>query len=140
MRRTYGSALKYSSPSAAADLYPTLDDPSSTLISREVTLLPRHWEWLANQSGGTSATLRKLIEDAKKKSSAHTSVKQVQERVYRFMSVIGGDMKGYEEALRALYRADREKFLWHIQDWPADVRTYVVDMAKPIFEAVRRFS
>ena len=114
--------------------------PKLGVISREVTLLPRHWEWLANQSGGASATLRKLIEDAKKKSSAHTSVKQVQERVYRFMSVIGGDMKGYEEALRALYKADRAKFLWHIQDWPADVRTHVVDMAKPIFEAVRRFS
>jgi hypothetical protein len=109
--------------------------PKLGVISREVSLLPRHWEWLANQSGGASATIRKLIEDAKKKSSTHTSVKQVQERVYRFMSVVAGDMKGYEEALRALYKADREKFLLHIQDWPADVRTHVVEMAKPVFEA-----
>jgi len=105
------------------------------VISREVSLLPRHWEWLANQSGGASATIRKLIEDAKSRSYAHTSVKQVQERVYRFMSVVAGGMQGYEEALRALYKADRKNFLLHIQDWPADVRTHVVEIAKPVIEA-----
>jgi hypothetical protein len=109
--------------------------PKLGVISREVSLLPRHWEWLANQSGGASATIRKLIEDAKKRSSAHTSIKHVQERVYRFMSVIAGDMTGYEEALRALYKADRKNFLLHMRDWPTDVRTHVVEMAKPIFEA-----
>ncbi len=109
--------------------------PRLGVTSREVTLLPRHWEWLASQPGGASAAIRKLIEEAKKKSSTHISVKQLQERVYRFMSVIAGDMKGYEEALRALYRADRKSFLLQIKDWPADVRTHVVEMAKPVFEA-----
>ena len=109
------------------------------MISREVSLLPRHWEWLASQPSGASATIRKLIEEAKKRSATHNSVKQVQERVYRFMSVIAGDMKGYEEALRALYKADRKNFLLHIQDWPTDVRTHVIEMAKPVFEAVRNF-
>src|ERR1700679_2948656 len=112
--RKLTSSLLFGSPLQCVRLS-CLGRPKLGVISRELSLLPRHWEWLANQSGGASATIRKLIEDAKKKSSAHTSVKQVQERVYRFMSVIGGDMKGYEEALRALYKADRKKFLWHIQ-------------------------
>jgi uncharacterized protein len=109
--------------------------PKLGVISREVSLLPRHWEWLASQPSGASATIRKLIEEAKKKSSTRNSVKHVQECVYRFMSVIVGDMKGYEEALRALYKADRKNFLLHIQDWPTDVRTHVIEMAKPVFEA-----
>ena len=109
--------------------------PKLGVISREVSLLPRHWEWLASQPGGASAMIRKLVEEARKRSSVNISVKQVQERVYRFMSVIAGDMKGYEEALRALYQADRRKFLLHIQFWPADVRTHVIEMAKPVFEA-----
>lgn len=108
--------------------------PKLGVVSREVSLLPRHWEWLAQQSGGASATIRKLVEDAKKRSSAQTSVKQVQERVYRCMSVIAGDMKGYEEALRALYKSDRKNFLQQIHEWPADVRMYVTEMAKPVFE------
>jgi uncharacterized protein len=80
--------------------------------------------------------IRKLIEEARKRSSTHVGVKVVQERAYRFMSVIAGDTKGYEEALRALYKADRKNFLLHIQDWPADVRSHVIELAKPVFEVV----
>ena len=40
--------------------------PRIGVVSREVTLLPRHWEWLADQSGGASVTLRKLVEDARR--------------------------------------------------------------------------
>jgi len=109
--------------------------PRLGVICREVSLLPRHWEWLASQPGGASAAIRKLIEEARKRSSTHLSVKEIQERVYRFMSVIAGDMEGYEEALRALYKADRRNFLLHIHGWPADVRTHVIEMAKPVFEA-----
>jgi uncharacterized protein len=109
--------------------------PKLGVISREVSLLPRHWEWLANQPSGASATIRKLIEDAKKRSYIHVGVRQVQEHVYRFMSVIAGDMKGYEEALRALYKADRENFLLHTRDWPVDVRIHAVEMAEHIFAA-----
>ena len=110
--------------------------PKLGVISREVSLLPRHWEWLASQPGGASATIRKLIEEARKRSSTHMSVKKIQERVYRFMSVIAGDMKGYEEALRALYKTDRRNFLLHTQDWPIDVRSHVIALANPAFETV----
>jgi hypothetical protein len=109
--------------------------PKLGVVSREVSLLPRHWEWLATQPGGASATLRKLIEEAKKKSSTHISIKQVQERAYRFMSVIAGDLEGYEEALRALYKYDRKSFLLHIQEWPRDIKNHVLEMAKPIFDS-----
>lgn len=109
--------------------------PRLGVISREISLLPRHWEWLASQPGGASATLRKLIEEARKKSTAHVSVKQIQERAYRFMSVMAGNMKGYEEALRALYKADRRNFLLHMQEWPVDVRTHAIELSKPVFDA-----
>ena len=52
------------------------------------------------------------------------------------MSVIAGNMKGYEEALRALYKADRTMFLRHIHDWPVDVKHHVITLAKPVFEAL----
>lgn len=110
--------------------------PRLGVMSREVSLLPRHWEWLANQPGGASATIRKLIDEARKRSATHISVKQAQERAYRFMSVIAGDMKGYEEALRALYKADRKNLLFHMQHWTVDVRSHVLELAKPVFEAV----
>jgi len=112
--------------------------PRLGVISREISLLPRHWEWLANQPGGTSATIRKLVEEARKRSSSRPGIKQLQERTYRFMSVMAGDMQGYQEALRALYRADRRKFFLHIENWPADVRSYVIELAKPVFEDERQ--
>ncbi|HEV2703497.1 MAG TPA: DUF2239 family protein [Steroidobacteraceae bacterium] len=110
--------------------------PRLGVISREISLLPRHWEWLASQPGGASASLRKLIDEARRKSTGHVSIKQIQERAYRFMSVMAGDMKGYEEALRALYKADRRSFLLHTQEWPLDVRAHASEMAKPVFDAV----
>jgi hypothetical protein len=108
--------------------------PKLGVISREVSLLPRHWEWLATQAGGASATLRRLVEDAKKKSETGQDIKQSQERTYKFMSVLAGDQIGYEEALRALYKKDKKKFVGLIQEWPSDVRTYAMELAKPVFE------
>jgi hypothetical protein len=107
--------------------------PKLGVISREVSLLPRHWEWLATQPGGASGTLRKLVEEAKKKNSTGSDVKQAQERTYKFMSALAGDMKGYEEALRALYRKDKKAFNANISEWPKDVREHTVELAKAVF-------
>jgi hypothetical protein len=107
--------------------------PKLGVVSREVSLLPRHWEWLATQSGGASAALRKLVEDAKKKSLGGNQVKQAQERTHHFMSALAGDLKGYEEALRALYNKDEKKFLALIAEWPGDVKRYVADLAYSVF-------
>ncbi|MGK5084411.1 DUF2239 family protein [Bdellovibrionota bacterium FG-1] len=103
--------------------------PKLGVISREVSLLPRHWEWLASQPGGASASLRKLVEEAKKKAVSGNCVKQAQERTYRFMSVMAGDLEGYEDALRSLYRGDKERFLKQIEAWPRDVRVYAAELA-----------
>jgi len=108
--------------------------PKLGVISREVSLLPRHWEWLANQSGGASAILRKLVEDAKKKESGDSNLKLIQEKTYKFMSVMAGDLKGYEEALRALYKKDKKNFLSQIQLWPSDIKNYLVEISSPVFD------
>jgi len=107
--------------------------PKLGVVSREVSLLPRHWEWLANQPGGASVTLRNLVEEAKRKSASGQNLKQIQERTYKFMSVIAGDFKGYEEALRALYKRDQKAFLAQIQEWPRDVREHTLELATSIF-------
>jgi hypothetical protein len=104
------------------------------VISREISLLPKHWEWLATQSGGSSATLRRLVEEAQKKSSNNSSIKQIQERVYRVMSVLAGDFHGYEEALRALYKKDCKSFFSRIETWPKDVQKYLGEIGKSVFE------
>lgn len=107
--------------------------PKLGVMSREVSLLPRHWEWLATQSGGASAALRALVTEAIRKESGSVSIKQAQERTYKFMSVMGGDLKGYEEALRALYKKDVEKFISHIDEWPRDIKNHTKDLAEPVF-------
>ena len=99
-------------------------------------MLPRHWEWLATQSGGASSTLRNLVEEAKKKLTNGNHIKQAQERTYKFMSAIAGDFVGYEEAIRALYKRDENNFLIQIQGWPNDVKNHAVEMAGPAFDKV----
>jgi len=108
--------------------------PKLGVVSREVSLLPRHWEWLAAQSGGASATLRTLVEDARKKSSNTGHVKQAQERTYKFMSAMAGDLEGYEEALRALYKREKKTFLAHIRNWPSDVKDHSMELSEPAFD------
>lgn len=107
--------------------------PKLGVISREVSLLPKHWEWLATQSGGASNTLRKLVEESMKKTSGTLTVKTAQERTYKFMSVEAGDLENYEEALRALYRKDKERFTSEIKAWPRDVQKHIFELAKPVF-------
>ena|ERR1017187_10526732 len=108
--------------------------PKLGVTSREVSLLPRHWEWLATQSGGASATLRKLVEEAKKASLGSNHTKQAQERTYSFISVMAGDLQNFEEALRALYKKDEKKFVAYINDWPIDVQRYALELSQPVFK------
>jgi len=107
--------------------------PKLGVVAREVSLLPRHWEWLATQSGGASATIRRLIEDARKKTSDRDTIKQSQERTYKFMTAIGGDLPGYEEALRALYAKDGKKFQKQIGEWPEHVKDHAIVLAATAF-------
>lgn len=107
--------------------------PKLGVICREISLLPRHWEWLATQPGGASATLRRLIDEAKKSSAGTVSIKQAQERTYKFMSVMAGDLPGYEEALRALYKKDKKVFLQQMEAWPVDVKSHSLELAAAVF-------
>lgn len=110
-----------------------LGRPKLGVVSREVSLLPEHWEWLATQSGGASATLRKLVDQAKKQLIGKDSVKRSQERTYAFMSALAGNLPNYEEALRALFAKNKKKFEAEINEWPKDVKNHATKMAKSAF-------
>ncbi|MBB5744509.1 DUF2239 family protein [Brevundimonas variabilis] len=99
--------------------------PKLGVQAREVTLLPRHWEWLGQQSGGASASLRRLVDEARAKGR---TLRDRQDAAYRFMQALCGDMAGYEEALRAVYRSDASGLSTHMQDWPEDVQAYVLGL------------
>ena len=105
------------------------------VVSREVSLLRRQWEWLAAQSGGASAVLRRLVDEARRKTGESVSIKQAQERTYKFLHALAGDLQGYEEALRALYKKDPKGFARHMEGWPKDVKTNAAKLAGPVFSA-----
>ncbi|MEP6781986.1 MAG: DUF2239 family protein [Gemmatimonadaceae bacterium] len=111
--------------------------PKLGVVAREVTLLPRHWEWLARQSGGASVALRKLVDEAKKGNESRDRTRAAQESAYRFLSVMAGNQSGFEEATRALFAADQEKFEQLAQRWPSDVRNHAIVLASRAFGATR---
>ena len=79
--------------------------PRLGVMAKEVTLLPRHWDWLNLQPGGASAALRRLVDDARKTSGDRDRLRTAQEAAYRFMSAIAGNLPGFEEATREIGRA-----------------------------------
>jgi hypothetical protein len=103
--------------------------PSLGVVAREVTLLPRHWDWLASQSGGASATLRRLVDGARRQDGAASEARAGQEAAYRFLTAMAGDRPGYEEAIRALFAGDRPHFERLIAAWPADIRDHATRLA-----------
>ena len=103
--------------------------PRLGVVAREVTLLPRHWEWLATQPGGASVALRKLVEQARRTNGGKHELRQRQERAYRFMSSIGGNLAGFEEAARALFANDDTALRELLTSWPADVRDLTLRLA-----------
>ena len=107
--------------------------PKLGVVAREVTLLPRHWEWLAAQPGGASVALRKLVEAARAASGGPDRARQAQEATDRFMSAMLGNQPGYEEAARALYAGDEARFRRLIEPWPVDLRDHVRQLAGPAF-------
>ena len=105
--------------------------PKLGVVGREVTLLPRHWDWLRTQPGGASVSLRKLVEQARLANVDKDRAGQSQQAAYAFLSFMGGDRPGFEEASRALFRAEREGFEALIADWPADIRDFAKILAAP---------
>ncbi|WP_427788608.1 DUF2239 family protein [Brevundimonas diminuta] len=105
--------------------------PKLGVTAREVTLLPRHWDWLASQPGGASVTLRKLVEAALREAEGPDRARLSREAAYRFMTAVAGDLPGYEEAVRMLFAGDWTRFDEQTQAWPADVRDYARRLAEP---------
>lgn len=108
--------------------------PKLGVVAREVTLLPRHWDWLATQPGGASAALRRLVEQARSANVARDRARRAQESAYRFMSAMLGNQPHFEEATRALFAGDRDRFTALSDSWPTDPRDHarrLVDAASP---------
>lgn len=103
--------------------------PKLGVVAREVTLLPRHWDWLATQPGGASVALRKLVEDATRANAAKDRVRASQNAAYRFMSVMAGNRVGFEEALRALFAGDAKRFDRLVHAWPEHIRDHAKKFA-----------
>ena len=107
--------------------------PKLGVVAREVTLLPRHWDWLAAQPGGASVALRKLVEDARKVGGGEDRRRAAQEATYRFMQAMAGDFAGYEDVARALFAGDIGPFEQHSATWPEDVRDHAALLAADAF-------
>jgi hypothetical protein len=134
--RSDGAPAKASEESAGAAPVPA--DPAASVprgrgrprlgvVAREVTLLPRHWDWLATQSGGASVVLRRLVEQARHSDKDDT--RQRHERAYHFMLALAGDLPGFEEAIRALFANDRPRIGELVDAWPVDVRAHALRLA-----------
>lgn len=106
-----------------------LGRPKLGVVAREITLLPRHWDWLSQQPGGASVSLRKLVEEASRKNASEDARRLAQTATYRLMVALAGNAPNFEEANRALYRGERERFIGFTQNWPEDVRDQIRDVA-----------
>jgi hypothetical protein len=103
--------------------------PKLGVVAREVTLLPRHWEWLTTQPGGASVSLRKLVEAARRANGDKDRSRAARDAAYHFMSAMAGNLPGFEEASRALFADERRRFTSLIAAWPDDIRDHIVRLA-----------
>ena len=105
--------------------------PRLGVVAREVTLLPRHWDWLRGQPGGASVALRRLVEAASRSAGKGDAERKAREAAYRFMSAMAGNEAGFEEAARALFADNRERFVACAASWPPDIRSHALTLAFP---------
>lgn len=108
--------------------------PKLGVVAREVTLLPRHWEWLNGQPGGASVALRKLVEEARRANRGRDRARRSREAAYRFMLIMAGNRPGFEEAARSLFAGDEARFGRYVESWPRDVRVHAKKLAAVSFE------
>jgi hypothetical protein len=112
--------------------------PKLGVVAREITLLPRHWEWLATQPGGASVALRKLVDAARRTNTDEDRTKAARDVAYRFMHAMAGDLTQFEEVIRALYRGDEARFRELITEWPRDIAAYSAQLAFPASTLMER--
>src|SRR6266702_1596134 len=107
--------------------------PKLGVVAREITLLPRHWDWLAQQKGGASVAIRRLVDEARRGGEGGNRIRLAQEAAYRFMSSMAGNRPHFEEAIRALFANDAPRFEKLIAEWPPDVRDHAARLAGSAF-------
>ena len=105
--------------------------PKLGVTSREVSLLPRHWDWLSRQRGGASAAIRRLIESERRRNPGQEIRRDCIERTHRFLWDIASNLPEFEEATRALFQDDIETFRQRIQDWPRDISDQALHFLAP---------
>jgi hypothetical protein len=136
LRGTVADVVARLAPPAAEPPAPRAPGrPKLGVVAREVTLLPRHWEWLAEQSGGASVTLRKLVETARREGTGADRLRRAQDSAYRFANTMAGNSPGFEEAMRALYANDAARFHVLTDAWPVGVRDHARELAARAFSA-----
>jgi len=109
--------------------------PKLGVVSKEVTLLPRHWAWLDGQRGSASAVLRRLVDEARKANADTDKIRKAQDVTYRFVHDLAGNARSFEEAIRALYAGDRDRFVAETEHWSSDVREYARRLAEDAWGA-----
>ncbi len=119
---------------ATAAARPGPGRPRLGVVSREVSLLPQHWEWLEAQPNGISAALRRLVDAARRRAPHEEQARRAQEAASRFLTAMAGDCPGYEEASRALFAGDGERFATLVARWPKDVREHALRLAAGAFD------
>lgn len=107
--------------------------PKLGVVCREISLLPRHWEWLEEQPGGASAALRRLVDEARKHEPEVQRARKARESASKFMWAMAGNRPGFEEASRALFANHRESFQSLIREWPADIRAHLERLTTDAF-------
>lgn len=100
--------------------------PKLGVVSREVSLLPRHWEWLEEQPQGASAALRRLVDEARRRDPGKAKARRERDAASRILSTMAGNLPGYEEATRAFFAGDEGAFATRVKGWPKDLRKYFV--------------
>jgi hypothetical protein len=111
--------------------------PKLGVTSREVTLLPRHWEWLDAQPSGASAALRRLVEAAIKHEPGKERARRIRSALSGFLSAMAGNRPNYEEACRALFAGETARLADLVARWPKDIREYVLAQAQSAASAER---
>jgi hypothetical protein len=133
IKKDASNAIPAGEPTAAEDDPRRPGRPKLGVVAREVTLLPRHWDWLASQPGGASVALRKLVEQARTANQGKDRRRRAQEAAYRFLSAMAGNEPGFEEAIRALFAGKQKHFDEMVEPWPEDIRSHARKLAAAAF-------
>jgi hypothetical protein len=108
--------------------------PRLGVVAREVTLLPRQWDWLNGQPGGASVALRRLVDQARHAAPLADRMREAREATYRFLNAVAGNLPGYEEVLRALFAGDGKRFDALIRGWPSGVNLFAMNLSQDAFQ------